>query len=74
MRAVWNASPANDGAEGGLIPDRLVTEIARLEERQREHWARELGLDPARVDFCALPPVPVEDTEGVKELLARATA
>ena len=32
--------------------------FADRELRQRRAWARELGLDPARVDLLALPPVP----------------
>lgn len=41
-----------------FVHDLTVNLFADRELRQRRAWARELGLDPARADLLALPPVP----------------
>ena len=40
------------------LDDHDADDIAAAELWQRHLWARELGLDPSRVDLLALPPVP----------------
>lgn len=51
-------APANDAEAGPVVTDLIVDLVAHLELTQRVAWARELGLDPERVDLLALPPVP----------------
>lgn len=57
------------------IDDDTATELAHCELVQRALWAAEVGV----VDLEALPPVPpsiapANDDQGVRELLARASA
>ena len=63
---------ANDDAE---IPFDLIADtFGRLELRQREAWARELGLDPRSANLQALPSVSPEDGLDATEFLAKMSA
>lgn len=71
-RVPFSVLAANDDAE---IPFDLIADtFGRLELRQREAWARELGLDPRHADLRALPSVAPDDDLDATELLARMSA
>lgn len=46
-----------EGDAGALVSDADLDLLAAAEHAFRREWARELGIDPARADLYALPPV-----------------
>ncbi|MEZ4391971.1 MAG: hypothetical protein R3A48_12815 [Polyangiales bacterium] len=54
--------------------DLIADTFGRLELRQREAWARELGLDPRGANLSALPSVSREEGLDATEFLARMSA